>query len=165
MYFFIGLYNYIMHVLFCYSNEIDRFVILFLLADLLIVSLIQIGKSIMHYYHVIQNLIDQMNDHLREREEIIESVRKAFAFDHIKAAYYNILYLRSINVEEPIKGIKDQLITFGVDPEILNDDAKFTKFLVDVGQEKYQIKVDSQNKKFIFTKLEEEQQQNAEIQS
>ena len=164
MYFFIGLYNYIMHVLFYYPNEIDKFVVVFLLADLMIVSLIQIGKSIMYYYHVIQNLIDQMNDHLREREKIIESVRKAFAFDHIKAAYYNILYLHSINVEEPIKGIKDQLITFGVDPEILNDDAKFTKFLVDVGQEKYQIKVDSQNKKFIFTKLEEEQQ-NAEIQS
>lgn len=166
MYFFIGLYNYIMHTLFCYPNEIDRFVILFLLIDLLIVAAIQICKGVFQHYKIIQNIIDQFNDHLKQRSDVIESVRKAFAFDHVKSAYYNILYLESINVKEPIESIQQELIQFGVSQEIIKDRKKFTDFLVALGQDKYQIIVDSQNKKFRFIKKEEDDgEQYTEVQS
>lgn len=153
----------ILCTLFAYKGDLDRGVIIFLLIDLLVVSTIFIGKSIFKYYKIIDNLIDQMNDHLKQREKIIEGVRKSFAFDHVKSAFYMIQYFKTIGLKDQIKDIRHQLVTFGVQENIANNDNLLSKFLLDLGQQKYQITVDSKNKRFIFTQKQTENEIQSQV--
>ena len=75
-----GFWNTILHYTLTFNTDVDKFVYMFLLIDLLIASVACIIRTIDKYYNIVQNLIDQLNQRLAERDKIIDNIRKVFAF-------------------------------------------------------------------------------------
>ena len=157
--FFHSLYNWFMHYSFHFENDWDRGVVLFLLIDLLIFSVIHIGKSIKTHYKVMEHIVDQFNEFLSKRDEIIKNIRKSYAFEKVRGNYFNILFLKRLGnndrTKEQIELAQKDLINFGLDEQIARDDGKLSQFLIDYNQDKYEIIVDQKAKKFHFIRKEQ----------
>lgn len=158
--FFHSLYNWFMYYSFHFENKWDRGVILFLLIDLLIFSIICIGRSIKNNYKAMEYIVNQFNELLSKRDEIIKNIRKCFAFEKVRGGYFNILFLRKLGnnekITEQIKLIQQELINFGLDEQIAKNDNKISQFLIDYNQDKYDIIVDQKARKFHFIRKDEE---------
>lgn len=131
---------------------------IFLLIDLMLACIAGFFRSVEKHYKIINNILDQYNNKLKQNYEITENIRKCFAFQKIKGSIYTILYFKSIGAENEVKNIRQDLINFGVDKEIAEDDIKLSLFLKEFGEGKYQLIVDSKKKKFSFRKKETENQ-------
>lgn len=104
-----------------------------------------------------KNILDQYNKHLGQNYKITENVRKCFAFQKAKCGLYTILYFKSIGLEKEVEKVQQDLINFGIDKEIAKDENKLSIFIKEFGEDKYQLIVDSKNKKFSFKKKEQNQ--------
>ena len=159
--FFHALYNLFMHYSFCYQNDWDRGIVLFLLIDLLIFCIINIGRSIKTNYKVMEHIVDQFNGFLSKRDEVIASLRRSLAWEKVRGNYFNILFLRRLgrngSTKEQIELAQKDLINFGLDEQIARDDNKLSQFLIDFNQNKYELVVDQKAKKFYFVRKEQEQ--------
>lgn len=151
-----GFVNTILHYTLTFNTDIDRFVFIFLLIDLFIAAVACLIRDLEKNYKIMDNVIEQFNNHLAKRNEIIDNVRKGFVFQKLRSCYYGILYFKVIDIKAQVEIIQKDLINFGVDEQIVKDDGKLLTFLQEVGQNKYQIQVNEKEKKFIFIRKEED---------
>lgn len=150
--FWTGFCNTILYYTLHFDTDIDKFIFTFLLVDLFIAAIACFLRDIDKNYHIIQKLCDQFNEHLAKRDKIIEATRKGFAFEKVKASHFCIIYFKMIGIKKQVEKAQQDLINFGVDKEIVENDEKLLKFLQELGQDKYQIKVNEKEKKFVFIK-------------
>ena len=108
-----------------------------------------------------EHIVDQFNEFLSKRDEVIASLRRSFAWEKVRGNYFNILFLRRLgrngSTKEQIELAQKDLINFGLDEQIARDDNKLSQFLIDFNQNKYELVVDQKAKKFYFVRKEEEQ--------
>lgn len=154
-----GFVNTILHYTLTFNTQIDRFVFMFLLFDLLIASIACILRELEKNYNITKHLCDQFNEHLSKRDKVLDATRKCFVFQKIRANHYSIIYFKSIGIDREVKKAQQDLIDFGIDKEIVEDDGKLLAFLQDVGQGKYDIKVNEKEKKFTFIRKEQDQEE------
>lgn len=154
--FFTGFINTILHYTLTFNTDVDKFIYMFLLIDLLIASVACIIRTIDKYYNIVQNLIDQLNQRLAERDKIIDNIRKVFAFQKLKSSYFSMMYFKALNLKNQINKVQQDLITFGLDEQIAKDEQKLFQFVQQFGADKYQVKVNQKDKKFIFIRKEED---------
>lgn len=132
-----GFVNTILHYTLTFNTEIDRFVFMFLLFDLLIASVACFFRELEKNFKITEKLCDQFNEHLAKRDKILDATRKGFIFEKIRANHFSIIYFKAIKLEKEVKKAQQDLINFGIDKEIVEDDGKLLQFLQDVGQDKY----------------------------
>ena len=132
-----GFLNTILHYTLTFDTEIDRFVFMLLLFDLLIAAVACFFRDLEKNFKITEKLCDQFNEHLAKRDKILDATRKGFIFEKIRANHYSIIYFKAIGIDREVKKAQQDLINFGVDKEIVEDDNKLLQFLQDVGQDKY----------------------------
>lgn len=153
--FLTGFVNTFLHYTLTFNTDIDRFVFMFLLIDLLIASVACIIREIEKYYNITKNILDQYNNQLAKRDEILTGIRKGFVFQKLRSSYYGIVYFKLIKAYSQIEKIQQDLINIGVSQDIAKNQNKLVQFLQEFGQDKYQLRINEQQKKFIFIKKDE----------
>ena len=149
-----------MITLFSVRGTVDRVFMFYFLSFLLLLVFIEIGKRVFAWGVSFEKIVDKFNEHLSKRDEIIQGVRKAYAFEKIKSGVFSIQYFKMLNLPNNVNTEKKTLIQFGIDKDIVEDDQKLAEFLADYGNGKYDIIVDSQNKKFIFVRKQKNEEQS-----